>query len=508
MNYPRMIDITITALSLMVAFVIYNHVLINADVAWHIEGARRILAGGDYLTNLLDNNSPFVFGFYIPVIWLLKTHLFKPIPIIITYLLLWGIISLTLCYLVINRIKAYTDFTKRTVYYSLVFIVCFLPQASFGQREIILITLFLPYFFLKLHSLLNANTTSLPSMIVALSILMAVVAIAQNPLYLALPIFIDLFVYVNGNRLRLYSVFFYLGFLLCAILTPIYYPNYIKSIIPMTFCYEPGFNFPIIVLFLEILAVISLMTILLITVHYKKLEEKKDIALLTGLMILAFLIYFLEQKLWYYHFYPVLTFTVLVLAIIAAKSWQRLLFHHEHPQNEITFYISAAMLMMITITIGMYLKNQIVIFQDPRSSYKRWIHYAQQHFANKKLFFFEILLQPSYTLPLYTNSIIVSPWSNPWFLPAMIKNKNTGAFCNPQQDLKTFFAITAKSLQEQQPDFIIVEDLYNKIKYLGGSFSYIDFFSADASIKNQLNDFYLYDNYLGLIIYKRKSVDN
>jgi hypothetical protein len=497
-------DAIITLCSVMLAFIMYNNILINADVAWHVEGARRILAGGDYLTNLLDNNSPYVFIFYIPVIWLSKIKVISCNYLINLYLLLWILATLALCHYLLSRIYLRDNLTKRVVYFTLIFILCFLPQASFGQREIVLVMLFLPYLFVRLHALL-APGTSLNFIIVILSVLFAILAISQNYFYLVLPLFLDSYITIKRKCVSNSCWFFYLGISISILNIAIAYPDYFQYIVPMTLCYEAGFNFPITLLLFEILVVISVLTILLIISHYKNIGDKNDVTALSGLIFLSLLIYFFEMKVWYYHLYPALAFTLLLLSLIAAKCSQDKFFHNGHQHNEIILVTSLAMLFTMTFTVATYIKDSIINFHNPKEETKLWIQYVQQHFDHKKLFFFVIRLGPAYISSIYTNVTIVSPWSNPWFLPNMIKNYSTGQFCNPVRDLNIFFTLTAKALKGTAPDFIIIEDVDKSVTYLGSPFSYRHFFSQDKQIQSLLKNYLLFDHYLGFDIYQKKK---
>ena len=68
MTKRKLVDATVTLFCLFGAYWLHINTFINWDVAGHIKGAKRLLLGGDYTTNVFDGNSPFVFAFFIPVI--------------------------------------------------------------------------------------------------------------------------------------------------------------------------------------------------------------------------------------------------------------------------------------------------------------------------------------------------------------------------------------------------------------------------------------------------------
>ncbi len=497
-------DAIITLISVVLAFIIYNNIFVNADVAWHIEGARRVLAGADYLTNLFDNNSAYVFIFYIPVVWLCKLTLITGHYLLNAYLLLWILVVLYLCHYLLTKIYLQNKLTKRALYFTAVFILCFLPQASFGQREIVLVLLFLPYLFVRLHALI-ASPTKLSPTIIAISILLAIFAIGQNYFYIALPLFLDSYITIKRKFFNKYCWFFYLGIVLSVLYIVIAFPNYFPSIVPLTLCYESSFNFPFTLLLFEILVLISILAITMILFHYRNLGDKNDITLFSGLIFFSLVIYFFEMKVWYYHVYPAVAFTMLLLSLIATKCYQGKFFYQQHRHNEIILVMSLAMLFTILFTIAGYFKQNILRFHDSKSETNLWINFVKEHFDNKKLFFFVIRLGPSYLLPLYSNVTIASPWSNPWFLSNIIRNYDSGLFCNPVRDLDIFFNLTAKALQSTQPDFIIMENVEKSVLYLGSPFSYKHFFSQNKQIQSAFQNYFFWSNYLGFDIYQRKD---
>lgn len=506
MNKSRALDALITLTSLLIAFWVYSNIFINADVAWHLEGAKRILTGGDYLNNLLDNNHPVVFLFYAPVIWLSKTKLISMPAAFHLYVLLWILTSLIICYYLINKIYSTKEtFTKRFLYYTLLFALVFLPHYTFGQREIIMVTFFAPYLFLSIYTLVSPHSTIPKTLLVIIAVLGGF-GIAQNLFYIFLPLFLDGYIIFKKRKFGLHQIILYTVIALIVLLTAIIYPNYFTRIVPLLLCYEPGFNFPITMLLLEISLVISLMTLSIVAFHRKKIKGMADIFLTSAMVIISVIICILEQKIWFYHFYPSLAFTLLLLAMLLAKAHDHHLFKtHNDIQNIVTICLCCAiMFTLAAISLG-YLRMNMYAFHHPQNELRQWIEYSQKHFEGKKLFFFVIRLGPAYSLPIYTNATVISPWSNPWFIPNMIKGRGSELFCRPKQDLDLFYAITANSLSKTKPDYIIAEDITQRLYYLNSPFSYFNFFNQNKTIKDLLANYYYVDNFLDFNIYRRKE---
>jgi hypothetical protein len=116
------IDLLITGICLLLAYLIHIHAFLDLDVVWHVEAAKRLLSGGSYLTNIFDDNDPYVYGFYFPVIWLHTITQIKIRYLIIIYPLLINTFFLAFCYYLLIKAYIRKGFAAvRCVYYLLVF---------------------------------------------------------------------------------------------------------------------------------------------------------------------------------------------------------------------------------------------------------------------------------------------------------------------------------------------------------------------------------------------------
>jgi hypothetical protein len=505
-------NLIITLLCLVVAYWIQINTFLNWDVAWHVEGARRLLAGGDYLSNLFDNNSPFVFAYYIPVIVLHRAlPLFYP-HLVILYILLTSIIPLALCYSLIHKaFKQKEIVVMNLLYYTVLFIIVFLPAFNFGHREIVLIYCYLPYFlFLTFLTTYPETFTLDRTWWVYPIVLLAAYGISQNILYISIVIFLDFYRFLKTRQFNFFQGFFYGCILFNIWLIAFLYPNYIKHIIPMVLCYESGFNFPLLVLILQMLMFISLLTVTIVLVNIRRLYKSDDLIMCFIAAICSLLIYFFELKLWYYHIYPALCFVMLILTLLVTKYYEEnFLDVCILPRvNLFSAAIAAAMLITIVFVVFNFSKGEWQDFHNPNDENHQWINYARRHFANKKLFFFVIKLGPAYAPLFYSeaNIHVVSPWSNPWMLPYIIEEKGDGSlFCNLADDISLFTQLTTRAMANEKPDFIIVEKAPEHLLFQGKQFEYITFFSRDNNFTKIFKNYRIYGYYDSFTIYTKRS---
>lgn len=508
-NKNLLYDSIITFLCLIVAYQVQHSAFINWDVAWHVEGARRLLAGGHYLLNTFDNNSPLVFAYFFPLIWLTKVLTLPLANLALAYITLTALIPLSLCYYVLNQCFNDKDIvTRRLLYFTLVYCLLFLPAFNFGHREIVLFYFFIPYFMAisfstYIHLRLNRY-------LLYLMAFLAAYGITQNLLYLSIPIFIDLYRLLKRKTFTHYQFFFYSCVAANIAIVAYLYPDYFAHIIPMVLCYESGFNFPITVLLLEILTFTSLLTVTTVLINFNKIKQSDDIILCFIATICSLLIYFFELKLWYYHLYPALCFVIFSLILLIAKYYEEVaLGLGVKPRiNLFTASLAGGILATIFLTVFNFLLAGMAMYHNPQDITNKWIRYAEQHFANKKLYFLVIRLGPPYSLTMYThaNIKVVSPWSNPWMLPYIIlhHNKKTG-FCNLRKDSEIFIQVATNALVTQQPDFIITEDPPRTLMYRGQLFDYFRFFSDNKLFAQAIKNYVLYDRFYSYHIYQRRA---
>jgi hypothetical protein len=499
----RLKDIAITFICIAAAYLIYINQFLNADVTWHIEGAKRLLAGGDYLKNVFDDNSPFVFSYYIPLIWLSKVIPLSYPHLAPLYILATSLIPLILSYKLIHKAFGEKErVVRKLLYYAVLYIILFLPDANLGHREIVLIYFYLPYFLLIMFSTTYPNTFRPSKKIAFLTAILATFGICQNIFYLSVPIFVDIYKYLKIRQFKSYQLFFYIFVLFSVFIVFTVYPNYVRYIIPMVLCYESGFNFPVEVLLLEILTFMSLLTLFTVLLNIRRLYKSDDIILCFIAAVCSLLIYFFELKSWYYHLYPGLCFVILTLILLITKFYE---------ENFLELYISprvslfsasiatGILSLIVLINLNSY-RLEWTIFHNPKDEANRWIQYGREHFANKRVFVIAMRLGVPYFLSFYSNGTIevVSPWSNPWVLPYFIihQNNNHKIFCSIPKDIKLFQRIASNAIANK-PDFIVIEIVNKSLNlfYYREPFDYVSFFSKDKNFRDLMKKYCFYGNY-------------
>lgn len=444
------LDLLITLLLLVIAFIIRLNSFVDMDVAWHVEGAKRLLHGGSYITQVFDDNSPWVFYYYIPVE---LTHSLLALPyhiVIPLYVLACNLISL----LLIRRILKYAfDSGKRQAcYFISLFILIFLPLMNFGQREIILINFVMPYFWLNIA--LITQQQRIATSVTIICALLACLGILQNPLYLPLILIWDITKLYKIQRWSSYQTVFYLATLAATLVSFVSYPDYTFTVLRLVMCYEGAFNSS----FWNLITTATwfcLLGIFLFLLNYRNWRNDVAIVYSALSMMICLIIYFYERKNWYYHLYPAYSFLVLLLFFILQR-------YQATFQSKCRLTVSDYINLVCTITILLmtlihtilFLAGIISEFHDQNYSWNRWITYARQNFNNAKVFLLMPYNPPLHSLPLYANTHVVSPWFNTWFIPAL-NARYSSRLCNNRNDLELTRLITLRAIHLEKPDYIL-----------------------------------------------------
>lgn len=483
-NKISQVDFIVTATLFFIAYLIRTNTFIDMDVAWHIEGAKRFISGDNYLTNIFDDNSPFVFWFYTPVIILKALTSWSYRFLIPAYVLTSNLITLILFSNVLHRTR-FSLFAKHLLYYLVIAILLFLPLMNFGQREVILMNFLLPYFLL----LLNVTNRYVSKTLIVICTLLASFGIMQNPLYLLVTVAVDVTRWIYHRRFEYFQIIFYASTCLYFLIIHYFYPEYFTVILPFVVCYESAFNSSWFYL-LTGATLLTILIIALVLINLKKFITHGNIMICIIATILSLLIYFLEKKDWYNHLYPAFSFALLTNALLLVLSLESDL----KKRIAVFYQTTTTAIFIITLVATLnFLVGMIREFHDNNYIWNKWISFSNQHFQHKKVFFLMSYYPPLHQLPIYSNVNVVSPWFNTWFIPALEKNRSLPSFCNLKNDLQIISNLITNSINRSKPDFILVRP-----------YTVPDNLSFPAS-GYFLRNYYLFSNYQGIAIYKKRG---
>lgn len=305
------------------AFFLQTLLFFSPDVGFLLLAANRMLAGGTYVGHFFETNPPMILYLYSPIC--LISHI-TPISIITIariYIFLLATLSIYLSVFLIKKIIRPQD--KILIYaffYTMMFILFFVPMFEFGQREHFLIILMLPYLFSSACALEEKRVSPL---IACTAGLMAGLGFGLKPFFLLTPVLIELYLIVKKRRLsaclRIESVM--ILSVLCIYLYSVlhFHPDYIKIILPFVMrFYFIGARETMQILFLKPYVIFCLITLssYIWFYRYDRYRQLSMVMLLALIgMIFAFL---LPRSAWFYHVMPALGLACLLLALFFGQS--------------------------------------------------------------------------------------------------------------------------------------------------------------------------------------------
>jgi hypothetical protein len=306
-----------TLLIALLAYFIQTKMFFSPDVGYLLHAANQVLAGGKYGTDIFETNPPMILYLYLPVCWLAKWTAISVVILVRIYVIGLVLISLGFCFSLLRRLIHQQDrVLLYFLFYTLLFILFFLPLFVFAQREHLLMIFMLPYLFST--ALFLEKQPLHPGAALLIGVLAGLV-FALKPFFLFVPCFIELycmvkmrslFAWVRIEPMVILSVlvlYLYSIFLL--------QPDYINVILPMVFHYyfpamveswQEIIGFPNVLFCCAVIAGYFI---------YYPQDRYPTLGIITLLALLGMIFAFLVPRTpWYYHVLPAFGLAWLLLA--------------------------------------------------------------------------------------------------------------------------------------------------------------------------------------------------
>jgi hypothetical protein len=319
----RLVFWPLLAFFYIAAWLMQTHLLLKGDIAWQMQMARSVLAGGNYIKDFFEINPPLSIYLYIPAVILQKLAGWSAIIALRIYIFAVASLTLFLCSQLLDKIFRQQDsLLKNILFFALVYVFLILPLSEFGQRECLLMYFTMPYFLLVAIRL--EHKTVVPWQALGIGFL-AGIGLALKPFFLSAMCLVELYymfrqprqkqAFFSWARPEVFAIF---GFLILYVsLVWFAYPDYFKIVVPIAaqFYYQ-SFGEPWkIVLLNPIIFYIALVPLLFFLVSQN--NPYKDLAAVLMTALGGFmLVYIMQQLSWYYHLLPAFGLT-LILCILS-----------------------------------------------------------------------------------------------------------------------------------------------------------------------------------------------
>jgi hypothetical protein len=494
MRKEVLLDIFVTLLVAVAAYCLLQNIFLDQALSWKLQAASRMLAGGNYLHNFFDDGNPFLFAYFIPVVWLHEFTALTWSQAAGIYICLWTLLGSLLSYRVL--LLAYQrSSARRWLYFGVLLALWLFSLVNFGQRECLLLALAMPY--LLMQCLLEAEQRR--GCFVNCLAVVAALSIAQFPFYLFLPFALDCLAWwrkEQGWHWR-HTCLYGLSALLLLI-SFLLYPNYYTVIMPLIYHFEGGYDDLLVAVF----NVYSLMEVAVLLLSLLLLNKVK----LWRLWIITFIsgvIYWLAAKAWFYHFYPLLALSIVLIALIVVEKD----FDCSLKKSSLGSLVSQFLIYLVGLTLiaclGFNLFYQVLLRADPHAQRNQLLRFVKESVGAQSVIVLATRLQPSYSLTTYSQAKVVMPWGNLWLLPAVVNNRDQPAQLPGYfHAKKILFQQMANTLQQRKPTFVFVES-GKHIGYLKPeNFKIMKFYETDKVIKQAMSRYRFIKQVAGFDVYQ------
>lgn len=311
-----------------VAFFPILDMLPNPDSSWLLHAAQRVADGQRLYVDIMETNPPLIVWLNLLPVWVAGLFGISPFLVFPFLVTLLNIGSL---WLVAGEMRKNKLLSEKVVFQVVLLYIAFgffmLSPAIYGQRELLFISLVLPYLIESLDEDEGVKKLSVRRLIV---IIMAAVGFAIKPFFMLLWGVNELHLAVNRRKFN--SIFsltnWLIGLSQLVYFAMIYYftPEYITAIIPTVlstyFTYETTWF--VIGKMISIVAGTAVFLVLLARPHG---DYKKFVGRILVWMLACTALMLLQRKEWLNHLYPMVFmagFVVVIVWLYFAYLWHEL----------------------------------------------------------------------------------------------------------------------------------------------------------------------------------------
>lgn len=354
---------------LLLGIWIQQQVHLNHDVGWIVHSARWMLEGRRFGSDIVDPNPPLIWFLSLPAAALVKAGWLPEPGAIRLYIWLLCLGSLALSHRVLTPLwRARKHWEAAALVLGIAFTVSVLAGRSFGQREFLAFALGMPLCLLIAGRMQYGATYSRPIAIVCG--LAAGVAFSLKPWLIAVPLLVEA-VYWSGHRnwRRIWraETLALAGFMIAyAVVAIVFTPDYFTVTLPLVravyWVYGHG---DATVMWETLRAALLPAVVAALALLASRTFSAYPRVLFAALVGYAFN-YWMQQKGFDYHLYPVMATAVVLLIYSCVPAWHGLM-NMNHVRSGFKFAGVAVLLLIVAVQLSgptlqvrrWYLENDI-----------------------------------------------------------------------------------------------------------------------------------------------------
>jgi len=483
---------------------------LNHDVAAVLNFSQRWLAGQRLYSELIDVNPPLIFIFNLPAAWLATvTPLDGPRALLLLLLLLCGLVWWLSARLRAGMVEGPVE---AAVLAALVPLALVLPGYDFGQREVLMGTVAIPYALLASRRMQGAGTERWLMLGVAV---LAALGFALKPHFLAVPLLVEAAVMLRrGWR----GIWVTLGdpvpwtmaavWVLYLASIPLLFPDFFGHVVPLVWDYyvDLGGLSAWGVLLTPNMAGAGLLLGLVSVLCFVRRFGPLVLALWAATAG-AFVSAAVQHKGWTYHVAPVFMLAGLTAGLIAARWLDGVL-----PPRRARLSagplaaVMAAVLMLGMVRGGEAPFREIGYESDKGGRLTAWL---REHAWNERLLILTPDIWPIYPALNYSNSQSTLRFMNLWLLQGVNQRcpENGERYREPWEMSRAEFFVyrtVAEDFASAPPSAVLVTR-HVGIPWCGKEFDFIEYFGRHPLFAEAFRSYHQQGEIEGYKLYVRED---
>ena len=428
----------ILALLREIAFFPIPDMIPNPDSSWLIYAAQRMADGEKLYVDFMETNPPLILWISLLPVWagrFLDISPFTAFPLLVTFL------NIASMYLVAKIMRGHNLLGAKPVFQSVLLYIAFgfflLSPAVYGQRELLFISLVLPYLVKSLVETRRRKNSALDFIIIA----MAAIGFAIKPFFLLLWGLNELHKAIQErNILSIFALRNWLiglaqivYFAAIYFLTPEYFSNIVPAVLTTYFAYEALWSS-----ILKTIAAVSGVALILVWMAAPHGDYRKIIARMVVWMFACAMFMVLQRKDWLNHLYPMVFmagFVVVMVSLYVCELWEEL----GLLVGRMRF---AALCSSIAFLLaGMYIDGKFwyFIYKHPSDIHTKLLAEIDKHADGKYVYSLAFNMQSAFPVIALSKGVFRGSFYQLWPMSGLIIREQQGVRNEAITEVRQFF---------------------------------------------------------------------
>jgi hypothetical protein len=485
---------------------------INHDTAVLLYISKNWLSGGRLYIDAIDINTPLVFVVHLLPEAIAKLTGMQGTTALVGLLGLGIAASFITCRKVLAASLDPAHATADALLpLLLLFLLIVYPNNMFAQREHMMLVLAMPYLLVASG---RADGEKLSNRLKIATGLMAGIGFAMKPYFLAMPLFVELYI-VSQISLRrsLADPAPWAVLAICvahALFAIIVTPEYFTIALPLARAfYSEVSQWSMLDLALSanlgpptfILPLLGIAAFLAVRSHMARIIFLAGIGgLLSG---------YAQGKGWPYHALPAQALTLLLAGVIIAYVMDHVVWP-KRSDNRPAKLFAAALMLLIFYQEGLHSRPFFKQLEYRGSDLQRLMHVVKQEARNDRILVLSPGIYPHFPMLNYLNMKMTMRFESMWLLqgaysdcPELAPLYNSPETMSRAEEF--VFRSVAEDFYKKKPSLLIVDNVAGIPRCQGEAFNYLDYFSRNPLFAKRFED---YDRALDLdryTIYRRRD---